>query len=145
MTDKVKGLLACDFAEHVLHIFKAEVPNDNRPRRAIQVTRAYWRGNATVEQFDAAWKAAEAAARAAALATAATRARFAPGAVDAAWAASAARYAARAARVAGDEAQYAAWAARAATREAAERRWQLSRIFKVLDAVRRGKRWPRLS
>ena len=33
--------LACDFAEHVLPIFEAKYPNDDRPRRAIEDWR--WR------------------------------------------------------------------------------------------------------
>jgi hypothetical protein len=137
MADKVKGLLACDFAEHVLHIFEAEVPDDDRPRKAIHTARAYWRGKATREQLDearveakAAWNRSADAARfaaGAALATPTARARWA------AWDAAHAK-----AEGAADAAAYVA-------AMAAESLWQLSRIFKVLDAVRKGKRWPRLS
>jgi len=45
--DKNLHLLACDFAENVLHYFEKEHPNDNRPRRAIEVKRL-WVG----EEYD---------------------------------------------------------------------------------------------
>ena len=55
-------LLACDYAEHVLHIFEAEYPGDYRPREAIAVSRRYARGEATDAELSAAGAAAEAAA-----------------------------------------------------------------------------------
>jgi hypothetical protein len=39
--DKKLHLLACDFAERVLPIFEKEYPEDNRPRRAIEVKRLW--------------------------------------------------------------------------------------------------------
>ena len=67
-------LLACDYAEHVLHIFEAKYPDDDKPRKAIEVSRRYARGEATDAELSAAWNAAGAdawiAARAAARADA---------------------------------------------------------------------------
>jgi hypothetical protein len=54
---------AADCAEHVLPLFAAKYPKDDRPRRAIDTARAWSRGEATVgEARDAAF-AAHAAAR----------------------------------------------------------------------------------
>lgn len=39
--DKKLHLLACDFAERVLPIFEKEYPEDNRPKRAIEVKRLW--------------------------------------------------------------------------------------------------------
>ena len=58
-------LLACDYAEHVLHIFEAKYPDDDKPRKAIEVSRRYARGEATDAELSAAWNAVGAAARAA--------------------------------------------------------------------------------
>jgi len=101
-------LFACRRAESVLHIFEQEHPNDPRPRRAIEVARAYAQDKATEEELTAAADAARAAAWAVAWS-----------AMDSAWsAADAARAAARAAAwSAADAARAAAWAARAAARE----------------------------
>ena len=71
-------LLACDYAEHVLHIFEAQCPGDDRPHKAIEVARRYARGEAMEEAlaaaraaaWDAAWAAAWDAARDAAWAAA---------------------------------------------------------------------------
>ena len=103
--DREIRLMACDFAESVVHLAK-----DERCNKAIEVSRKYANGDATVEELDAArdaaWYASWAAARDTAWAAA----------WDAAWAA--ARAAARAA--AWDAARAAAWAAdRAADRDAA--------------------------
>ena len=38
---KTLHLLACDFAESVLPIFEKKYPEDNRPRRAIEVKRLW--------------------------------------------------------------------------------------------------------
>ena len=83
-------LFAADCAERVLHLFENKYPNDDRPRKAIEVAR---NPNATDQERPAAGAAAGAAARAAAW----------PAAEAAAWAAAGA--AARAA------AEAAAWAA----------------------------------
>lgn len=41
---RLLGTWAADCAEHVLHLFEAERPNDDRPRRAIELGRAWTRG-----------------------------------------------------------------------------------------------------
>lgn len=56
---------ACDVAEHVLHIYEDEYPDDNRPRRAIKVARLHADGKATDEELRAARNAARRAAAAA--------------------------------------------------------------------------------
>lgn len=75
--DRLARLFACDCAESVLHIYERDYPNDNRPREAIRVSRAYALGEAR----DAAWAAASAAAWDAAWAAARAAAS------DVAWAA----------------------------------------------------------
>ena len=83
ISEKQLHLLACDFAEHALHIYEDQYPGDNRPRNAIETKRAWVTGEATDKELaaasDAAWAAARAAARVAA-----------SSAAWAAWAASAA-------------------------------------------------------
>ena len=102
---------ACDCAEHALHIFEKEHPDDKRPRQAIEVSRAFTEGKASKEELDAASAAAWAAAS-----TADWAARTAASTAD--WAASAAARAA--ARTASTAARTAAWAAaRTAARNAA--------------------------
>ena len=54
-------LLACDYAEHVLHIFEDKYPDDNRPRHAIETARLYAVGQATKEDIEKARSAAYAA------------------------------------------------------------------------------------
>jgi hypothetical protein len=112
--NKVARLLAADFAEDVLPIWK-KYSDDKRPELAIQAARDFAHGRITLEELyaarAAAWAAAWAAARDAARAAAWAAARDAAG--DAAWAA--ARAAAWAA------AWDAAWdAAGDAARDAAE-------------------------
>lgn len=102
--ERALHLLACDFAEHVLHIFEKEYPNDDRPRKAIETKRFWIDGKITKEELDAARYAAWDAAW------------------DAAWAA---RDAVRAARDA------ARAAARAASRDA-EREWQVNKVREYL-------------
>ena len=76
--DKEIRLMACDFAESVVHI-----ANDERCNNAIEVSKRYANGECTVEELDAAWDAASAAALAAASAAARAAARAAASA--AAW------------------------------------------------------------
>lgn len=57
------ALWAADCAQHVLHLFEAEQPNDGRPRRAIEVARAWARGEVTMTRSRAAGGHAMAAAR----------------------------------------------------------------------------------
>ncbi len=58
-------LLACDYAERVLHVFEEEHPGDDRPREAIRVTRAFVAGEASYAAYAAASSAASASAAAA--------------------------------------------------------------------------------
>ena len=44
--------LACDFAEHVLHLWEVKFPQDLRPRQAIEVSRRFARGEATAEELE---------------------------------------------------------------------------------------------
>ena len=57
------AIWAADCAEHVLHLFEEVQPIDNRPRRAIEVVRAWTRGEITMSQSRAAGGHAMAAAR----------------------------------------------------------------------------------
>ena len=54
-------LLACDYAEHVLPIFETQYPDDDRPRKAIAVSRRHAHGEATDAELSAAWAAWHAA------------------------------------------------------------------------------------
>lgn len=54
---------AADCAEHVLHLFEAAQPADARPRQAIELARAWVRGEIAMSQARAAAGAANAAAR----------------------------------------------------------------------------------
>ncbi len=64
--DRELRLFACDCAERVLYIFEREHPNDKRPRAAIEVSRRFADGKATMTELAAARAAARAAAWAAA-------------------------------------------------------------------------------
>ena len=103
--EKTARLFACDCAERVLPIYEKKY-NDPRPRNAINTARLFAEGKATREELaaarDAAW--------------------------DAAWAAAwdAAGDAARAA------AWDAAWAAAWDAARAAERKWQIKQLKKLL-------------
>jgi hypothetical protein len=121
--DRTARLFAADCAEHLLPLFEADFPTDDRPRKAIETARRFADGKASREEmaaaqaaagaaaWDAAWDAARAAAWDAAQAAARAAARVAAWA--AAWAA--ARAAAR------DAAWAAAWAA--------ECEWQTARLM----------------
>src|SRR5690554_2611809 len=68
---------AADCAERALAVYEAAYPGDDRPRRAVEVARAYALGEATRDELSAraaartaAWAAADAAAWAAAEAAA---------------------------------------------------------------------------
>ena len=54
---------AADCAQHVLHLFEQVQPNDDRPRRAIELARAWTRGETTMMQARIAAGHAMAAAR----------------------------------------------------------------------------------
>jgi immunity protein 5 of polymorphic toxin system len=57
------AIWAADCAQHVLHYFEEMQPNDDRPRRAIELTRAWARGEITMTQARDAAGHAMAAAR----------------------------------------------------------------------------------
>jgi len=120
-------LLACDFAEAVLHLFEGVCPADKRPRAAIEAKRRWIAGEITDSELAAAWAAAWAARDAAWAAR------------DAAWAAARAAAAWAAARdAAWDAAWAAAWAAARdaaawAAAWAAARDAQLEMVRKVLE------------
>ena len=57
------AIWACDCAEHVLHLFEEMQPGDERPRHAIELARAWTRGEVTMSQSRAAGGHAMAAAR----------------------------------------------------------------------------------
>jgi len=102
---RTQRLFAADCAEHVLHLFAAKYPDDDRPAKAIQIARGYADGlnaaaaaaAAYANAADAAYAAADAAAyaNAAYAADAAAYAAYA-NAADAAARADAADAAARA-------------------------------------------------
>lgn len=62
-THRLLAAWAADCAEHVLPLFTAANPDDDRPARAIETARAWSRGEATVTQAREAALAAHAAAR----------------------------------------------------------------------------------
>ena len=64
-SDRVARLFAADCAEDVLPLFLAVMPDDDRPRLAIEAARAYARGEIDDAARAAAGAAAIAAARAA--------------------------------------------------------------------------------
>jgi len=64
-------LVACRFAEDALPIFEKKYPDDERPRQAIEVTRLWCEGKATIKEVRKVRSAAYASAYAAAAADAA--------------------------------------------------------------------------
>src|SRR5215207_3688727 len=97
---------AADCAQHVLHLFEEMQRNDDRPRRAIELARAWARGEISMSQSRAAGGHAMAAARV--LSGAARHAAYAAGqaavvAHVAAHELGAAAYAIKAARAAAPE------------------------------------------
>ena len=63
--DREWRLLACACAEAVLSHFEDKYPKDDRPRKCIEVSRAFANGEATQDEMVAARDAADAAADAA--------------------------------------------------------------------------------
>lgn len=57
------AIWAADCAEHVLHLFEEIEPDDDRPRRAIEMARAWARGEVTMTQSRTAAGHANGAAR----------------------------------------------------------------------------------
>ena len=102
------AIWAADCAEHVLHLFEQARPNDGRPRRAIELGRAWARGEVKWQEARTAAGHANAAARD--LRGAARHAAYAAGQAAAvghvaAHELGAAAYAIRAARAAAPEAE----------------------------------------
>jgi len=100
------AIWAADCAEHVLHYFEEARPNDDRPRRAIELGRAWARGEIGMAEARTAAGHANAAARE--LSGAGRHAAFAAGQASAvghvaAHELGAAAYAIRAARAAAPE------------------------------------------
>ena len=62
-THRLLAAWAADCAEHVLPLFAAKQPDDDRPVRAIETARAWSRGKVTVTDAREAAFAAHAAAR----------------------------------------------------------------------------------
>lgn len=140
--ERIQRLFAADCAEAVLHIFEAELPDDDRPRKAIAAARAFARGAidtaALAAARAAAWDAARDATRDAtrAAARAAAWATALDAALDAAWATTldAALDAARAATL--DATLAAARAAAGAAAGDAAGDAQTNILFEYLDGVR---------
>lgn len=74
---RLLAVWAADCAQHVLHFFEELQPSDDRPRQAIEMARAWARGESTMSQARAAGGHAMAAARG--LSGAARYAAFAAG------------------------------------------------------------------
>ena len=144
--ERTARLFACDCAEHVVALFEKKFPTDQRPSKAIKVSRLFADGKATKEELAAAgdaagaaawdaaraagWDAARAAAGAAARAAAWDAAGDAAGAAawDAAWAAAWDA----AGDAAGDAARDAAGDAAGDAAREAERKWQTELLKQVL-------------
>jgi Imm-5 like putative immunity protein len=60
---RLLAVWAADCAQHVLHFFEQAKPDDDRPRRAVELARAWARGEITMTQARTAAFAANAAAR----------------------------------------------------------------------------------
>jgi hypothetical protein len=60
---RLLALWAAECAEHVLHFFEAAQPADARPRRAVELTRSWVRGESRMSEARQAAFAANAAAR----------------------------------------------------------------------------------
>ena len=125
--DRFLRLLACDWAEHVLPIFEKRRPDDNRPRHAINMARAFARGECTATELAEAKRDAYAAA-----ATDAAYADAAYAYADATAAAAYAAYAAYADAYAYADAAYADAYAYADAARRAEKQWQSDRFAQAL-------------
>ena len=132
--DKVARLMAADFAEEVLPIWR-KYSQDKRPELAIKAARDSAHGRISVEELAAAWAAARDAAWAAARDAAWAAARAAAGAAARAAAGAAARDTAWAAAwaAAGDAAWGAAWAAAGAAARDAARAKQIEIFTRYLQ------------
>ncbi len=122
--DFIARLFACSCAEHVLLIYEAKYPTDERIRLCIEASRKFAYGEITAQELTSAREAAAAAWVANERAAA-----FAAGAAGAAGAA------AREAAVfaAAKAAAWALWAADAAAAQEAEIAWQAAALLKLLE------------
>ena len=132
--ERIARLLGADFAEHVLHNFERDYPNDDRPRKAIEAARKFANGEISLKELGRASYAAADAAYNAADATAVNAAYYA---ADAAYcAANAATYAAdaanAAANAAADAAYYAAGPVPSNTARQVEKQRQAARLEQYL-------------
>ena len=128
LTEQEQRLIAADFAEHVLPLFEAQYPDDDRPRKAIEAARAFARGEMTKEQLASAEAAARAAAtEALAEALKAPSSQAAAASAESAAACALKRYAMNASSVGASSAAMAAG-------YDAERAWQEERIDEVFAA-----------
>ena len=75
--ERTLRLFACRVAEDTLPLYEARYPDDDRPRRTIDVARRYADGQATEAELAAARSAADAAAHSAADAAACSAAYYA--------------------------------------------------------------------
>lgn len=115
-------LFAADCAEHVLHIYEAKYPDDDRPRKAIQAARDYARGRIDAKALSTAYSAANSAALSAAYSTAY------PAALSAALSAAHST----AYSTAYSAAYSAAHSAASSASYSAERSWQAKRLMKYI-------------
>jgi hypothetical protein len=164
LTDREVGLLACDWAEHVLHIFEKDYPDGRRPRTAIETARAFWHGTASQHEAQDTAKAATNAARAIAR-LGDKRTATEAAARAAAWSAGVVvREAHRERRLAAHRALRSAWVAaaratwgqkpeaarteavmtKAKEAGASERRWQIRHAIKMLATLEEDAAWPGL-
>lgn len=56
LTDSQLRELACDFAEHTLHIFEDHAPEEWRPHKCVEAARTYLTGATSLEDLQAAIK-----------------------------------------------------------------------------------------
>jgi len=131
-------LLSADYAEHVLHIFETEHPDNNSPRKAIKASRDYANGlidestleaarsSAVVAVRDAAFSSARDAARSAAAAAVRSESNYTDH--PAAFAARSAAWSAER-----DEARSAPWSAVRSAARSAEMKWQKEKLKNLLE------------
>ena len=83
--EKTARLFAADCAEHVLHIYEKQYPDDYKPRKAIQAASDFANGLISKKELAAAWSAAWSAARSAAWSAAWSAARNAARSAERKW------------------------------------------------------------
>jgi hypothetical protein len=135
-TRRAIGEWATDCAERALPLFEARFPDDDRPRKAIEAARAYWRGEIEADSAksagESAWSAWSAVESTMSAESAAESAAWSA-AQSAAKSAAASAWSARSAAAA-KSASASAWSARLAAR-AAERDWQRDALLRRVGLV----------